>query len=80
MTNACLSSGRSEFKTCPNCGGEGWEPKPPMRKCRLCRGSGRLSTQTDKPLLRYDDHQEKEAHPPSHEACYSVLEAGNDQN
>jgi len=69
MTNACLSSERPEFKPCPNCHGEGWEPKPPMRKCRLCRGSGRLSTQADKPLLRYDDHQEKNPSGVAEKAC-----------
>jgi hypothetical protein len=37
-----LSSEHAEDKECPNCHGEGWEPKPPMRRCRLCQGSGSM--------------------------------------
>jgi len=47
MTNACLSSGRSEFKTCPSCKGDGYEDSPPMRRCGICKGKGRLPAQAD---------------------------------
>jgi len=76
MTNACLSSGRSEFKTCSNCHGEGTEPKPPMRRCRLCDGKGRLPYPS--PLL-HDDHQEKNPSGVAEKACYAGQEAGHGQ-
>lgn len=61
-----LSSEHSEFKTCPNCRGEGWEPKPPMRKCRLCKGTGKLPDKC--PTI---DRRTERSAPlaPSHEAC-----------
>jgi RecJ-like exonuclease len=37
-----LTGGRPKFKTCPNCGGDGFENTPPMRKCGICKGRGRL--------------------------------------
>lgn len=27
---------------CPNCHGEGTEANPPMRKCGICKGMGRV--------------------------------------
>jgi DnaJ-class molecular chaperone len=37
-----LSLGQPKFKTCPNCGGDGFENNPPMRRCGICKGRGRL--------------------------------------
>lgn len=28
---------------CPDCNGEGIEDRPPLRKCHLCRGKGKVS-------------------------------------
>jgi len=27
---------------CPNCKGDGYEDNPPMRKCGICKGTGRV--------------------------------------
>lgn len=40
-----LSSEHSEFKPCPNCHGEGTENNPPLRRCGVCKGSGRVVDQ-----------------------------------
>jgi len=37
-----LSSGTPEVSVCPNCHGEGYEDTPPMRRCGVCKGRGRL--------------------------------------
>ncbi len=37
-----ITFGRPEFKTCPNCGGDGYEDNPPMRRCGVCKGAGHL--------------------------------------
>jgi DnaJ-class molecular chaperone len=37
-----LSLGQPKFKTCPNCGGDGFENNPPMRKCGICKGTGKV--------------------------------------
>lgn len=37
-----LSSDPSEFKTCLNCHGDGYESNPPMRRCTVCEGAGRV--------------------------------------
>ena len=43
MTASCSLSGvRPGFKTCPNCHGEGTEANPPMRKCGICKGTGKV--------------------------------------
>jgi DnaJ-class molecular chaperone len=61
-----LSSEHPEFKTCPNCGGDGYENNPPMRKCGVCKGKGRLPYPV--PLL-HDDHQEKRPSGVAEKAC-----------
>ena len=66
-TKMTLSSEHPEFKTCPNCE-DGYEPKPPMRRCRLCHGEGRLPYPS--PLL-HDDHQEKNPSGVAEKACYA---------
>jgi len=37
-----LSSGQPEFKTCPNCKGDGFEDSPPLRRCWTCKGTGKV--------------------------------------
>jgi DnaJ-class molecular chaperone len=32
----------TKMKQCPNCHGEGTENNPPLRRCGICKGSGRL--------------------------------------
>ena len=61
-----LSSEHSEDKTCPNCQGEGWEPKPPMRKCRLCKGTGKLP---DAPTTKGVEPNPSEAHGANERLC-----------
>lgn len=67
MTDACLSSGRSEFKTCPNCRGDGYEDTPPMRRCGVCKGKGRVP---DAPATKDMGHQEKTRSAPRESLCY----------
>ena len=47
-----LNGGQPEFKTCPNCGGDGFENTPPMRKCGICKGRGRLPSEGTTPNRR----------------------------
>ncbi len=37
-----ITGGRPEFKPGANCGGDGFEDNPPMRKCGICKGTGRV--------------------------------------
>jgi DnaJ-class molecular chaperone len=68
MTNACLSSGRSEFKTCPNCHGDGYEDTPPMRKCGVCKGSGHVPD----PATTKVERNPNEAEKPAERLCYQA--------
>lgn len=53
MTDAgSLNRVRPGFKTCPNCQGEGTEANPPMRKCGICKGTGRLPDKGPTPNRR----------------------------
>ena len=72
MTNVCLSSDCSEFKPCPNCGGDGYEPKPPMRKCRVCKGSGRVPAQTYPSTTKGVVRNPSEAQSPAERLCYQA--------
>ena len=64
-----LSSGTPEVKTCPNCHGDGYEDTPPMRRCGVCRGRGRIpDPATTKGVERITDEAEKPAERLCHQA------------
>jgi len=65
-----LSSGRPEVKTCPNCGGDGYEDTPPMRRCGVCKGRGLVQAQADAPATKDMGHQEKTRSAPRESLCY----------
>ena len=65
-----LSSERSEFKTCPNCGGDGYDDSPPMRRCGVCKGKGRVPAQADPSATKGVGHQEKTSSAPRESLCY----------
>lgn len=53
-------------RLCPNCRGEGSEPKPPMRRCRLCKGTGHLP---DAPTTKGVERNPNESHSPIAGLC-----------
>ena len=56
----------TNFTTCPNCHGEGTENNPPLRRCGICKGTGRLPSEGP---MKHRRAEQIDQAAPSHEAC-----------
>ena len=42
----------TKLMICPNCHGEGTENNPPLRRCGICKGLGRVLVPREKRMIR----------------------------